>query len=520
MIQTGISAIDVMNSIARGQKIPIFSAAGLPHNEVAAQIARQASLVTLKDTQDSHEDNFAIVFGAMGVNMETARFFRSDFEESGAMNRTALFLNLANDPTIERIITPRLALTTAEYLAYERDLHVLVILTDMSSYADALREVSAAREEVPGRRGYPGYMYTDLSTIYERAGRVVGRNGSITQLPILTMPNDDITHPIPDLTGYITEGQIYLDRQLHTKEIFPPINVLPSLSRLMNGIVKVEEVHEVHRSVPVDPDFYDMVDDDIMGILLDTCKPLFDLVSGRQSGADDTSPSPNSSMKPADLLMNVAKLIIAAGFKMKEQARQDMAEEDLGGGIFDHDVVEMRDAAASYALPQEHTAEERQLLDDAKATFDAPTSFKKYKAGTKLYEAEITDAGKDVFVRMGFEVRAPAEQVLAYYMAHCMEFMDEFLFHIIQNKMKMGASQTSFRVQTHLVALTANEAARIAASFTMMLMTNVTADAAVDELLVTYPALGELDLEYEWFRPMVEAIAVELLSKVAYGVQA
>ena len=197
MIQTGISAIDVMNSVARGQKIPIFSAAGLPHNEVAAQIARQASLVQLKDTTDSHEENFAIVFGAMGVNMETARFFRSDFEESGAMQRTALFLNLANDPTIERIITPRLALTTAEYLAYERDLHVLVILTDMSSYADALREVSAAREEVPGRRGYPGYMYTDLSTIYERAGRVVGRNGSITQLPILTMPNDDITHPIP-----------------------------------------------------------------------------------------------------------------------------------------------------------------------------------------------------------------------------------------------------------------------------------------------------------------------------------
>merc|ERR1711983_734977 len=239
MIQTGISAINVMNSIARGQKIPIFPAAGLPHNEVAAQIARQASLVKLKDTMDSHEENFAIVFGAMGVNMETARFFRTDFEESGAMERTALFLNLANDPTIERIITPRLALTTAEYLAYEKDLHVLVILTDMSSYADALREVSAAREEVPGRRGYPGYMYTDLSTIYERAGRVVGRNGSITQLPILTMPNDDITHPIPDLTGYITEGQIYLDRQLHNRQIYPPINVLPSLSRLMkSGIGK------------------------------------------------------------------------------------------------------------------------------------------------------------------------------------------------------------------------------------------------------------------------------------------
>lgn len=169
---------------------------------------RQAGLVQRKDVIDSHEDNFAIVFGAMGVNMETARFFRNDFEESGSMQKTALFMNLANDPTIERIVTPRLALTTAEYLAYERDLHVLVILTDMSSYADALREVSAAREEVPGRRGYPGYMYTDLSTLYERAGRVTGRNGSITQLPILTMPNDDITHPIPDLTGYITEGQV------------------------------------------------------------------------------------------------------------------------------------------------------------------------------------------------------------------------------------------------------------------------------------------------------------------------
>jgi V-type H+-transporting ATPase subunit B len=180
MIQTGISVIDVMNSVARGQKIPLFSAAGLPHNEVAAQIVRQASLVQLKDTLDGHEENFAVVFGAMGVNMETARFFRSDFEQSGAMERTCFFLNLANDPTIERIITPRITLTTAEYLAYERDMHVLAILTDMSSYADALREVSAAREEVPGRRGYPGYMYTDLSTIYERAGRVAGSNGSIT----------------------------------------------------------------------------------------------------------------------------------------------------------------------------------------------------------------------------------------------------------------------------------------------------------------------------------------------------
>ncbi|VAI45579.1 unnamed protein product [Triticum turgidum subsp. durum] len=209
MIQTGISTIDVMNSIARGQKIPLFSAAGLPHNEIAA----------------------------MGVNMETAQFFKRDFEENGSMERVTLFLNLANDPTIERIITPRIALTTAEYLAYECGKHVLVILTDMSSYADALREVSAAREEVPGRRGYPGYMYTDLATIYERAGRIEERKGSITQIPILTMPNDDITHPTPDLTGYITEGQIYIDRQLHNRQIYPPINVLPSLSRLMKSAI-------------------------------------------------------------------------------------------------------------------------------------------------------------------------------------------------------------------------------------------------------------------------------------------
>lgn len=191
MISTGISAIDTMNSIARGQKIPIFSAAGLPHNEIAASICRQASLAKpTKDVHDGHEENFSIVFAAMGVNMETARFFKRDFEENGSMERVTLFLNLANDPTIERIITPRLALTTAEYYAYQLEKHVLVIMTDMSAYCDALREVSAAREEVPGRRGYPGYMYTDLSTLYERAGRVQGRNGSITQIPILTMPND------------------------------------------------------------------------------------------------------------------------------------------------------------------------------------------------------------------------------------------------------------------------------------------------------------------------------------------
>jgi len=254
MVQTGISAIDVMNSIARGQKIPIFSANGLPHNEIAAQICRQGSLVKQsgnlgKSVLDDHEDNFAIVFAAMGVNMETARFFKQDFEENGSMENVCLFLNLANDPTIERIITPRLALTTAEFLAYQCEKHMLVILTDMSSYAEALREVSAAREEVPGRRGFPGYMYTDLATIYERAGRVEGRNGSITQIPILTMPNDDITHPIPDLTGYITEGQIYVDRQIHNRQIYPPINVLPSLSRLMKSAIGEGMTRKDHSDV-------------------------------------------------------------------------------------------------------------------------------------------------------------------------------------------------------------------------------------------------------------------------------
>uniref|UniRef100_A0A093XU86 Vacuolar proton pump subunit B n=1 Tax=Talaromyces marneffei PM1 TaxID=1077442 RepID=A0A093XU86_TALMA len=250
MISTGISAIDTMNSIARGQKIPIFSASGLPHNEIAAQICRQAGLVKpTKDVHDGHEDNFSIVFAAMGVNMETARFFTRDFEENGSMERVTLFLNLANDPTIERIITPRLALTTAEYYAYQLEKHVLVILTDLSAYCDALREVSAAREEVPGRRGYPGYMYTDLSTIYERAGRVEGRNGSITQIPILTMPNDDITHPIPDLTGYITEGQIFIDRQLDNRGIYPPINVLPSLSRLMKSAIGEGRTRKDHGDV-------------------------------------------------------------------------------------------------------------------------------------------------------------------------------------------------------------------------------------------------------------------------------
>lgn len=256
MIQTGISTIDGMNSISRGQKIPLFSAAGLPHNEIAAMIVRQAGLVDLsligeKSILDdsTQDEEFAIVFAAMGVNLATARFFRQDFEENGSMDRVSLFMNLASDPTIERIITPRIALTTAEYFAYECDMHVLVILTDMSSYADALREVSAAREEVPGRRGYPGYMYTDLSTIYERAGRVDGKLGSITQIPILTMPNDDITHPIPDLTGYITEGQLYVDRNLDNRKFFPPINVLPSLSRLMKSGIGKGMTREDHSPV-------------------------------------------------------------------------------------------------------------------------------------------------------------------------------------------------------------------------------------------------------------------------------
>jgi len=251
MIETGISAIDTMMSVARGQKIPLFSGAGLPHNEIAAQIVRQAGLVkhSGKSTKDNSAENFCVVFGAMGVTIETARFFKNDFIENGSLERTVLFLNLANDPTIERIITPRLALTAAEYLAYECGKHVLVILTDMSSYADALREVSAAREEVPGRRGYPGYMYTDLSTIYERAGRIRGGIGSITQIPILSMPNDDITHPIPDLTGYITEGQIYIDRQLNNSGIYPPINVLPSLSRLMKSAIGANMTRDDHDSV-------------------------------------------------------------------------------------------------------------------------------------------------------------------------------------------------------------------------------------------------------------------------------
>ena len=224
-IQTGISAIDGLNTLVRGQKLPIFSASGLPHAQLAAQIARQA-------TVKGKNEQFAVVFAAMGITFEESNFFVESFKETGAIDRTVMFVNLANDPAVERIATPRMALTAAEYLAFEKDMHVLVILTDITNYADALREVSAARKEVPGRRGYPGYMYTDLATIYERAGRQRGKKGSITMIPILTMPEDDKTHPIPDLTGYITEGQIILSRELYRKNIKPPIDVLPSLSRL------------------------------------------------------------------------------------------------------------------------------------------------------------------------------------------------------------------------------------------------------------------------------------------------
>lgn len=224
-IQTGVSAIDGLNTLVRGQKLPVFSASGLPHADLAAQIARQAQV---KNT----DDKFAVVFAAMGITYEESEFFISDFRRTGAIDRTVMFLNLANDPAVERINTPRMAMTAAEYLAFECDMHVLVIMTDITNYAEALREISAARREVPGRRGYPGYLYTDLATIYERAGRIRGKNGSITLIPILTMPEDDKTHPIPDLTGYITEGQIILSRELYKKGLNPPIDVLPSLSRL------------------------------------------------------------------------------------------------------------------------------------------------------------------------------------------------------------------------------------------------------------------------------------------------
>ena len=238
-IQTGISTIDGLNPMVRGQKLPIFSASGLPHNRMAAQIARQATVIS------GHED-FAVVFAAMGITFEEASFFMEDFRKTGALQRTVLYINLADDPAIERITTPRIALTAAEYLAFECDMHVVVILTDLTNYCEALREISAARKEVPGRRGYPGYLYTDLATMYERAGRLKGKSGSITQIPILTMPEDDKTHPIPDLTGYITEGQIILSRALHRKGIYPPVDVLPSLSRLKDKGIGKDKTREDH----------------------------------------------------------------------------------------------------------------------------------------------------------------------------------------------------------------------------------------------------------------------------------
>jgi len=241
-IQTGISTIDGMNALVRGQKLPLFSGAGLPHNEVALQIARQAKVPDAVEA-------FAVVFAAMGITNEDARAFMNDFERTGALKRAVLFLNLADDPAVERLITPRMALTAAEYLAYTQDMHVLVILTDMTNYAESLRQIGAAREEVPGRRGYPGYTYTDLATIYERAGRIKGKRGSITQIPIMAIPDDDWTHPIADLTGYITEGQIAVSRELHRKGIYPPIDPLPSLSRLMEPGVDVKKTREDHKQV-------------------------------------------------------------------------------------------------------------------------------------------------------------------------------------------------------------------------------------------------------------------------------
>ncbi|MBM4237846.1 MAG: V-type ATP synthase subunit B, partial [Euryarchaeota archaeon] len=241
-IQTGISSIDGMNTLVRGQKLPIFSGSGLPHNDIALQIARQAKVL-------GKEEEFAVVFAAMGITNEEAQYFMSDFERTGALKRAVVFMNLADDPAIERIITPRLALTTAEYLAYDLNMHVLVILTDITNYCEALRQIGAAREEVPGRRGYPGYMYTDLATLYERAGRIKGKKGSITQIPILSMPGDDITHPIADLSGYITEGQIVAARELHRAGIYPPINVGASLSRLMNAGIGPGLTREDHKAV-------------------------------------------------------------------------------------------------------------------------------------------------------------------------------------------------------------------------------------------------------------------------------
>ena len=241
-IQTGVSTIDGLNTLVRGQKLPIFSGSGLPHKELAAQIARQAKVL-------GDDDKFAVVFAAIGITFEESEFFVQEFKRTGAIDRTVLFTNLANEPAVERIATPRMALTAAEYLAFEKDMHVLVILTDITNYAEALREISAAKKEVPGRRGYPGYLYTDLATMYERAGRRIGKSGSITMIPILTMPEDDKTHPIPDLTGYITEGQIILNRELFRKGITPPVDVLPSLSRLKDKGIGAGKTREDHSGV-------------------------------------------------------------------------------------------------------------------------------------------------------------------------------------------------------------------------------------------------------------------------------
>ena len=243
-IQTGISAIDGLNTLVRGQKLPIFSGSGLPHNTLAVQIARQATVLKSETSDESEE--FAVVFAAMGITFEEAEFFISEFRKTGALSKSVLFINLADDPAIERIATPRLALTCAEYLAFDLDMHVLVILTDMTNYAEALREISAARKEVPGRRGYPGYLYTDLATLYERAGRIKGKKGSITLMPVLTMPEDDKTHPIPDLTGYITEGQIVLSRDLYRKGIYPPIDIMSSLSRLRDKGIGKDRTRQDH----------------------------------------------------------------------------------------------------------------------------------------------------------------------------------------------------------------------------------------------------------------------------------
>lgn len=245
-IQTGISTIDGLNTLVRGQKLPIFSGSGLPHSEFAAQIARQAKVVK---PDGSTEGKFAVVFAAMGITFEESEFFINQFKETGAISRAVLYMNLADDPVVERITLPRIALTTAEYLAFEKGMHVLVVMTDITNYCEALREVSAARKEIPGRRGYPGYLYTDLATLYERAGRIKGKVGSITQIPVLTMPEDDKTHPIPDLTGYITEGQIMLSRDLHKKGVYPPVDVLPSLSRLKNAGIGEGKTRDDHANV-------------------------------------------------------------------------------------------------------------------------------------------------------------------------------------------------------------------------------------------------------------------------------